>query len=410
MEKTGCLEPWVGRLGEPPSMSLDYEFCQLSKAKARTQTSRQLPEEAAICHQLGELLVGWLWPGSDLRLPRAQHPVPPGLWRRPQLFPEPPDGPEQHLPRHPVPEDTGPVLQWPGATALAQALSSLLAHSLLHLELSAVAASESDPGLTDPGQLPESGRLCPRAPEPVGKPPGQCGLKSSDVSVSAPHWSHSPVCQPWDQLNWLEGVPGCPPRLVQRPQLPPPVGLCCPGHLGLWHKVMVQQRLSTEDRDALPASWAPKSATWTEAPSSSSGASDWPTPCPIRPTRQASTKGSRSACTSLSFCCLEGKWEAEGKVVKPRALLEVRMLLKQVHLTSKQWVKTSNMPRFAAERGFSHKAAKWGDGRTDRMFPSPKARGLWYLQDKEAGQGNSLAVQWVGLSTFTAKGLGFNPW
>ena len=58
MEKTGCLEPWVGRLGEPPSMSLDYEFCQLSKAKARTQTSRQLPEEAAICHQLGELLVG----------------------------------------------------------------------------------------------------------------------------------------------------------------------------------------------------------------------------------------------------------------------------------------------------------------------------------------------------------------
>lgn len=80
-----------------------------------------------------------------------------------------------------MPEDTGPVLQWPGATALAQALSSLPARSLLHLELSAVAASESDPGLMDPGQLPDIGRLRPGAPEPVGKPPGQRGLKSSEL-------------------------------------------------------------------------------------------------------------------------------------------------------------------------------------------------------------------------------------
>ena len=50
------------------------------------------------------------------------------------------------------------------------------------------------------------------------------------------------------------------------------------------------------------------------------------------PPSQASTKGSPSACTSLRCCYLEGKWEAEGKAVKPRALLEVRMLLRQVHL------------------------------------------------------------------------------
>ena len=46
-----------------------------------------------------------------------------------------------------------------GATALAQTLSSLPAHSLLHLELSTVAASESDPGLMDPGQLLDPERL-----------------------------------------------------------------------------------------------------------------------------------------------------------------------------------------------------------------------------------------------------------
>ena len=46
-----------------------------------------------------------------------------------------------------------------GDTALAQALSSLPAHSLLHLQLSTVAASESDPGLMDPGQLPDLERL-----------------------------------------------------------------------------------------------------------------------------------------------------------------------------------------------------------------------------------------------------------
>ncbi|XP_045716770.1 tonsoku-like protein [Phyllostomus hastatus] len=37
-------------------MSLDRELRQLSKAKAKAQTSGQLREEAALCHQLGELL------------------------------------------------------------------------------------------------------------------------------------------------------------------------------------------------------------------------------------------------------------------------------------------------------------------------------------------------------------------
>ena len=46
-----------------------------------------------------------------------------------------------------------------GATALAQALSSLPTHCLLDLELSTVAASKSDPGLMDPGQLPDPERL-----------------------------------------------------------------------------------------------------------------------------------------------------------------------------------------------------------------------------------------------------------
>ncbi|KAB1257922.1 Tonsoku-like protein [Camelus dromedarius] len=37
-------------------MSLDRELRQLSKAKAKAQRSGQLREEAALCHQLGELL------------------------------------------------------------------------------------------------------------------------------------------------------------------------------------------------------------------------------------------------------------------------------------------------------------------------------------------------------------------
>ena len=73
---------WGDWVKEPLSMRLDHKFCQLSKTKARAQRSEQLQEEAAVCHQLGELLVGWLWPGSGLHpagLSLAQHCVPPSL-------------------------------------------------------------------------------------------------------------------------------------------------------------------------------------------------------------------------------------------------------------------------------------------------------------------------------------------
>ena len=73
---------WGDWVNEPLSMRLDHKFCQLSKTKARAQRSEQLQDEAAVCHQLGELLVGWLWPGSSLHpagLPLAQHRVPPSL-------------------------------------------------------------------------------------------------------------------------------------------------------------------------------------------------------------------------------------------------------------------------------------------------------------------------------------------
>ncbi|XDA87142.1 hypothetical protein R6Z07M_016848 [Ovis aries] len=138
-------------------MSLDHKFCQLSKAKARVQRSEQLQEEAAICHQLGELLVGWLWPGSGLRpagLPLAQHRVPPSLCLRPQLFPEPPGGPvalSSTFQDARCLKTLALSYNGLGAAALAQALSSLPTHRLLDLELSTVAASKSDPGLMDPG-------------------------------------------------------------------------------------------------------------------------------------------------------------------------------------------------------------------------------------------------------------------
>lgn len=45
----------------------------------------------------------------------------------------------------------------------------------------------------------------------------------------------------------------------------------------------------------------------------------------------------------------------------------------------------SKMPVFTAEKGFLHKAAKHGDGRTSLRFTSPKARGLGYLLVKSIG-------------------------
>lgn len=45
----------------------------------------------------------------------------------------------------------------------------------------------------------------------------------------------------------------------------------------------------------------------------------------------------------------------------------------------------SKTPMFTAEKGFLHKAAKHGDGRTSLRFTSPKARGLRYLLVKSIG-------------------------
>lgn len=59
------------------------------------------------------------------------------------------------------PGATGSVLQWPGSHCPRPGPEQLLrAHRLLDLELSTVAASKSDPGLMDPGQLPDPERLC----------------------------------------------------------------------------------------------------------------------------------------------------------------------------------------------------------------------------------------------------------
>ena len=46
----------------------------------------------------------------------------------------------------------------------------------------------------------------------------------------------------------------------------------------------------------------------------------------------------------------------------------------------------------------------WGAGREDQKFAIHEN----YIKFKF--QGSSLAVQWLGLSTFTAVHLGFNPW
>ncbi|XP_059971459.1 tonsoku-like protein isoform X2 [Mesoplodon densirostris] len=97
-----------------------------------------------------------------------------------------------------------------GASALAQALQSLPARTLLRLELSSVAASKSDPGLTEP-------------------------VVSYLTKMSAPlplAGLAGPVCQPQDQLCWPGGALVCPPRAAPRPQLPRPVRLCCPGPPG----------------------------------------------------------------------------------------------------------------------------------------------------------------------------------
>ncbi|XP_054947136.1 tonsoku-like protein isoform X2 [Physeter macrocephalus] len=97
-----------------------------------------------------------------------------------------------------------------GPSALAQALQSLPARTLLRLELSSVAASKSDPGLTEPvvSYLTKMSASLPLA-----------GLAG-------------PVCQPQDQLCRPGGAPVCPPRAAPRPQLPRPVRLCCPGPPG----------------------------------------------------------------------------------------------------------------------------------------------------------------------------------
>lgn len=58
------------------------------------------------------------------------------------------------------------------------------------------------------------------------------------------------------------------------------------------------------------------------------------------------------------------------------------MLLEQVRLPRKQRAKTQR-PRFAAEEGFIHKAAKQGDGRTGLIFASSKARGLRHYSIKK---------------------------
>ena len=45
----------------------------------------------------------------------------------------------------------------------------------------------------------------------------------------------------------------------------------------------------------------------------------------------------------------------------------------------------SEIPRFAAEKGFIHKAVQEGDGDTSLQSVFPKVRGLGHLWDKEAG-------------------------
>ena len=103
--------------------------------------------------------------------------------------------------------------------------------------------------------------------------------------------------------------------------------------LGVWNKIMVQQ-LSLLKTVMPSCQLGPKGAPWTEPQALLQVPLTGQHHAPPAPPSQASTKGSPSACTSLRCCYLEGKWEAEGKVVKPRALLEVRMLLRQVHLPS----------------------------------------------------------------------------
>lgn len=110
------------------------------------------------------------------------------------------------------------------------------------------------------------------------------------------------------------------------------------------------------------------------------------------PPRQASTKGSPSACTSLLCCCLEGEWEAEGKVVKPRALLEVRMLLRQVHLPSKQRAKTTTCQGLQQRKDL---VTRWPsevtEDRSNVFFP--KGQGLAIFTGQRSRPGESQGVQ-----------------
>ena len=161
-------------------------------------------------------------------------------------------------------------------------------------------------------------------------------------------------------MNWPGGAPGCPPGSVPRPRLPPPVRLCCPGPWA-WAsgtRLWCSSRLSAEDRDALPASWAPKGAPWTEAPSSSSGASDWPAPCPAQPP-QSSLYYRKPFCLHLPPLLLSGRQvggrRQSCKAYSPPGSEDVTETDSSAQLAASQ---NRNMPRLAAEKGFSHKAAK----------------------------------------------------
>ncbi|XP_057592710.1 tonsoku-like protein isoform X2 [Hippopotamus amphibius kiboko] len=170
-----------------------------------------------------------------------------------------------------------------GAKALAQALRSLPAHRLLRLELSSVAASKSEPGLTEPvvSYLTKEG----------------CALEH--LSLSANHLDDEsvrdlsrclPVCPSLVSLDLsanpkisCAGLEELLSALQERPRGLSFLGLsgCAvqgPLGLGLWDKVMVQlqelqlcsRRLSVEDRDALhqmlPSQLGPKACTLDRGP------------------------------------------------------------------------------------------------------------------------------------------------
>lgn len=170
-----------------------------------------------------------------------------------------------------------------GATALAQALRSLPAHTLLRLELSAVAASKGNPGLLEPvlRYLTEEG----------------CTLEH--LSLSANHLDDQavrelsrclPLCPSLVSLDLSAnpkvsraGLEELLSALQERPQGLSFLGLsgCAvqgPLGLGLWDQVAVQlqelqlcsRRLSAEDRDAahqlLPSRLGPKACTLDQGP------------------------------------------------------------------------------------------------------------------------------------------------